>query len=139
MLAAFKYKFVNEIRWSPDDRGLVMLYHARPNLDKGQVGYVAYPDGAFHPIARDTNSYSTLTVSSDFRRYTRTHQRRHSNLQQCCCLLDTNQVPKLPKVPYRLARFLSQVSVCRGEELILLAAHQFLQGFRVASALHRNF
>jgi serine/threonine protein kinase len=67
VLAAFKDKFINEIRWSPDDRGLVMIYHARPNLDKGQVGYVAYPDGAFHPITRDTNSYSTLTVSSDFR------------------------------------------------------------------------
>jgi len=67
VLAAFKDKFISEIRWSPDDRGLVMVYHARPNLDKGQVGYVAYPEGAFHPITRDANSYSTLTVSSDFR------------------------------------------------------------------------
>lgn len=67
VLAAFKDKFIKEIRWSPNDRGLVMIYHAPPNLDKGQVGYVSYPEGEFRPITRDTNSYSTLTASSDFK------------------------------------------------------------------------
>ncbi len=67
VLAAFKDKFVGEIRWSPDERGLVIIYQSPPNLLKGQVGYVSYPEGVFRAVTRDTNSYSTLTASSDFR------------------------------------------------------------------------
>lgn len=46
---------------------MIMIYQSPPNLLKGQIGYVSYPDGVFRPVTRDNNSYSTLTASSDFR------------------------------------------------------------------------
>jgi eukaryotic-like serine/threonine-protein kinase len=66
-LAAFKDKFIIEIRWSLDGHGLVVGYHARPNFVLGQIGYISYPDGVFRPITRDTNDYETVTASTDFR------------------------------------------------------------------------
>lgn len=66
-LVAFKDKFIIEIHWSPEGRGLVVGYHARPNFTLGQIGYVSYPDGVFRPITRDTNDYETVTASTDFR------------------------------------------------------------------------
>lgn len=66
-LVAFDNKFMNELHWSPDGRGLVMAYHTTPDLQKGQLGYVSFPEGQFRSITRDTNSYSTLTASADFK------------------------------------------------------------------------
>ncbi len=65
-LVRFKDKYVDDLYWSPDGRGLVILYGPKPNLDLQQIGYVSYPDGTFRTITRDTNSYLTLTLSSDF-------------------------------------------------------------------------
>ncbi len=67
VLAAFPDKRIYEVHWLPDGRGLIVNYHIRPNYAQGQIGYVSYPDGAFRAITRDTNSYSTLTLSSDGR------------------------------------------------------------------------
>ena len=54
-----------EIHWSPDGRGLIVIYGARPNVPQTQIGYVSVSNGIFHPITRDTNRYTTLTLSSD--------------------------------------------------------------------------
>jgi Tol biopolymer transport system component len=41
------------------------FYGARPTVFKRQIGYVAWPGGAFRSITRDTNSYETLSLSAD--------------------------------------------------------------------------
>jgi Tol biopolymer transport system component len=66
-LAAFPDKVLNELHWLPNGRGLAVVYGARPAVFRRQIGFVAYPDGAFRPITRDTNSYTTLTLSADGR------------------------------------------------------------------------
>lgn len=55
------------LHWTPDGGGLLVNYGARPNPSHRQIGFVSYPDGAFRPITRDTNTYVTLTTSSDGR------------------------------------------------------------------------
>jgi Tol biopolymer transport system component len=42
-----------------------VVYGARPTVFKRQIGYVAWPGGAFRSITRDTNSYETLSLSAD--------------------------------------------------------------------------
>jgi eukaryotic-like serine/threonine-protein kinase len=64
-LAVLKGSDLSALRWLPDGHGLLVDYGARPNLSQRQIGYVSYPEGAFHAITRDTNSYRTLTTSSD--------------------------------------------------------------------------
>jgi serine/threonine protein kinase len=64
-LVAFNDKRIFEMHWTPNGRGLVVVYGARPKIRQGQIGYVSYPAGTFHAITRDTNRYSTLTLSSD--------------------------------------------------------------------------
>ncbi|MGB6823197.1 MAG: protein kinase [Candidatus Acidiferrales bacterium] len=67
VLAAFPDKRIYEMHWLPNGRGIVANCHARPNYAQGQIGYISYPGGAFRNITRDTNSYATLTLSSNGR------------------------------------------------------------------------
>jgi len=67
VLAAFPDKRIYELHWLPNGRGIVANCHARPNYAQGQIGYISYPDGVFRNITRDTNSYATLTLSSNGR------------------------------------------------------------------------
>ena len=62
VLASFS-NVLFQVHWLPDGRGLVVLYGASPGHP--QIGYVSYPGGELRPISRDTNSYGTLTMSSD--------------------------------------------------------------------------
>ena len=64
-LATFTDKVLYELHWLPNGRGLAVLYGARPTIFQRQIGYVAYPSGAFRTITRDANNYRTLTVSED--------------------------------------------------------------------------
>jgi len=66
-LAAFQDKRLYELHWLPNGRGLAVVYGARPMVFRRQIGFVAWPGGAFRTITRDTNSYRTLTLSSDGR------------------------------------------------------------------------
>jgi Tol biopolymer transport system component len=66
-LAVFADKRVYELHWLPNGQGLVAAYGAQPRLTTRQIGFVAYPGGAFRSITRDTNSYLTLTLSADGR------------------------------------------------------------------------
>jgi Tol biopolymer transport system component/predicted Ser/Thr protein kinase len=66
-LVAFQDKTLYELHWLPNGRGLAVVYGARPAVFRRQIGFVAYPGGAFRPITRDTNSYATLTLSADGR------------------------------------------------------------------------
>jgi eukaryotic-like serine/threonine-protein kinase len=64
-LSTFADRIIFGMHWQPDGRGLIVLYGERPNYGHEQIGYIAYPGGAFHTITRDTNSYNALTLSSD--------------------------------------------------------------------------
>lgn len=66
-LTTLKGTDLSALHWLPDGRGLVVNYGARPNPSQRQIGFVSYPAGAFHPITRDTNTYRTVTLSSDGR------------------------------------------------------------------------
>jgi Tol biopolymer transport system component len=66
-MVVFPDKMLYELHWLPNGQGLAAVYGARPTVSKGQIGFVAYPGGAFHTITRDTNSYKTLTLSADGR------------------------------------------------------------------------
>ena len=64
-LATFTESRIYQLHWTPDGRGLVVVYATRPDLDQDQIGYVSYPAGTLRPVTRDTNRYNTLTLSSD--------------------------------------------------------------------------
>jgi serine/threonine protein kinase len=52
--------------WLPDGSGLLVQYQdtsAGPN--RSQIGFVSHPAGQLRAITKDTNSYETLTLSSD--------------------------------------------------------------------------
>ena len=66
-LVAFPDKMLYELHWLPNGLGLAAAYGDRPAVFRRQIGFVAYPGGAFRTITRDTNSYRTLTLSADGR------------------------------------------------------------------------
>ena len=66
--AAFKNKFPDEIRWSPDGHTLFANYRQTgANWSRGQIGFLRDTAAEIEPITRDTNSYRTLTLSADGR------------------------------------------------------------------------
>jgi len=57
-----------EVRWTPDGRGLVVLYGDKStNYERGQIGYLSYPAGKFEPVTNDTNNYNSIALSDDGR------------------------------------------------------------------------
>jgi eukaryotic-like serine/threonine-protein kinase len=65
VLTTYPDKFVEQLRYLPDGRGILFLYNPVPNFNRQQIGYVSASGGTFEPISRDTDSYHTLTLSSD--------------------------------------------------------------------------
>ena len=65
---AFKSKFPDEIRWSPDGHTLFINYRQTgANWSRGQIGFLRDTGTEIEPITRDTNRYTTLTLSADGR------------------------------------------------------------------------
>ena len=76
----FADKTLWDMTWSPDGEGLFVIYEQKgPNFNRRQIGYVALSDGKLRPISRDTNSYATLTVSSDGKTLATVQQKAISN------------------------------------------------------------
>ena len=50
--------------WMPNGSGLLGLVHAEP-LHQAQIGLISYPDGKHFAVTRDTNSYSSLSLSAN--------------------------------------------------------------------------
>ena len=48
-----------------DQGGIVVNYAQRRNKNHWQIGWLSSTGGEIHPITRDTNSYSDLTLSAD--------------------------------------------------------------------------
>jgi eukaryotic-like serine/threonine-protein kinase len=67
-LGTFNGKLPVEIHWSPDGHTLFANYWQRgANWRKGQIGFLSGTGGDIEPITRDTNNYTTLTLSADGR------------------------------------------------------------------------
>jgi Tol biopolymer transport system component len=64
ILAKFKDLGISEAMWAPDGRGLITAFREK-SYRREQVGFVSNPNGQFHPITKDTNTYQSLTLSSD--------------------------------------------------------------------------
>jgi eukaryotic-like serine/threonine-protein kinase len=65
-IAAFNDKVIRRIDWLPDGKALLCLYQDKAsNFSRFQVGMISYPNGGFQTVTKDTNSYDTLTLSSD--------------------------------------------------------------------------
>ena len=65
-LVTFKDKFLDAIQWSPDGRALFAVYRQTgANFSRGQIGFLRSTGGDIEPITRDTNRYTTLTLSAD--------------------------------------------------------------------------
>jgi eukaryotic-like serine/threonine-protein kinase len=65
--ATFDDRVTRDFKWLPDRSGLLALYSQKgPDyFQRAQLGFIPEGNGQFHPITRDTNSYATLTLSSD--------------------------------------------------------------------------
>src|SRR4029077_3369264 len=64
--ATLNDRLTNELKWAADSSGLFTVYsQAGPNFERAQIGFFSRDGGGLQPITRDTNSYSTLTLSAD--------------------------------------------------------------------------
>jgi eukaryotic-like serine/threonine-protein kinase len=64
-LATFQDKYVSALRWLPDGRQILVNYWTRPDVWRGQIGWLPSTGGDIRPITRDTNTYDSLTTSAD--------------------------------------------------------------------------
>jgi serine/threonine protein kinase len=66
VLERFPSSLTFELCW-PSKRNWLMLLHTEngPNFASPQIAAVSVQNGKLYPVTRDTNSYSTLTLSAD--------------------------------------------------------------------------
>src|ERR1700685_752442 len=65
-LGPFNKVQLNDLAWLPDGRGLVVTYQSNGTpLARAQIGLLSASATQFRAITKDTNSYRTLTLSSD--------------------------------------------------------------------------
>jgi hypothetical protein len=76
-----KDKSPYELEWSPDGQTLFTMYGQRgANFKRGQIGFISPTRGDIDPISRDTNRYSTLTLSADGRTLATVLTKRSANI-----------------------------------------------------------
>jgi serine/threonine protein kinase len=77
----FAAQQISAVQWSTAGDGLFVTYQQKgPDYARSQIGFVSLSDGQLRPISRDTNSYSTLTLSGDGKTLATVQQRAVSNL-----------------------------------------------------------
>jgi serine/threonine protein kinase len=77
----FADKYVLALQWSAGGDGLFATYEQKgPDFIRSQIGFVSLPDGQVRPISRDTNSYSTVTLSADGKTLATVQQKAVSSL-----------------------------------------------------------
>ena len=65
-LASFKNELLSDIVWLPNGQWLLAMYSEKgPSFFRSQIGLISHAGGSIQPVTRDTNSYSTLTLSAD--------------------------------------------------------------------------
>jgi serine/threonine protein kinase len=78
---SFADKFILALEWSKAGDGLFVTYQQKgPDFLRSQIGFVSLSDGQVRPISRDTNSYSTLTLSADGKTLATVQQKAVSSL-----------------------------------------------------------
>jgi eukaryotic-like serine/threonine-protein kinase len=76
----FADESITALQWSTAGDGLFVIHNQKgPDLARSQIGFVSLSDGQVHPISRDTNSYATLTLSSDGKTLATVQQKAVSN------------------------------------------------------------
>ena len=65
LLARFPKNLLFDMNWLSEDRLLVLYSQTGLNSPRRQVGVVSIAGGKLQPVTRDTNGYSTLTLSAD--------------------------------------------------------------------------
>ena len=65
--ASFKDKFLYEMHNSSESSAFFVMFAPRENMLSGQLGFLRGSGEDIEPITRDTNRYTTLTVSADGR------------------------------------------------------------------------
>jgi serine/threonine protein kinase len=63
-LVGFKDWGINQAVWTADGQGLIVSYFVKGSAS-AQIGFVSKRDGQFYAITKDTNTYESLTLSSD--------------------------------------------------------------------------
>ena len=77
----FPDKYIEALQWSSSGDGWFVAYQEKgPNLGRFQIGFVSLPDGHLRPISRDTNSYSSVTLSADGKTLATVQQKAVSDL-----------------------------------------------------------
>jgi Tol biopolymer transport system component len=66
-LATFGDNYVTGLSWLPDGRQILLNYWTRPDVYRGQIGWMSSTGGDIHPITRDTNRYDSISASADGR------------------------------------------------------------------------
>jgi TolB protein len=52
--------------WLPDQSGILVVASGRDsNFNRSQIGIISYPQGVYRPITNDTNSYPSISLSTD--------------------------------------------------------------------------
>ncbi|HEV2615394.1 MAG TPA: protein kinase [Candidatus Acidoferrales bacterium] len=98
-LATLQDRFVRELAWLPDGSGLLVRYdNPRGGLQGRQIGFVSHPEGQFHAVTNDTNSYQGLSVSADGKSAATVEIRLTSNLYVLADLRGKAGTP-IPAVP----------------------------------------
>jgi Tol biopolymer transport system component len=64
-LASFKSEMLSDIAWLPSGQWLLAMYSEKGPSYLHQIGLISHAGGSILPITRDTNGYSTLTISAD--------------------------------------------------------------------------
>jgi len=76
----FADKAIWEVTWSPRGDGMFVIYQQKgPNFTRHQIGYVSLADGQLRQVSRDTNSYTTLSLSADGKTLATVQQKLESN------------------------------------------------------------
>jgi serine/threonine protein kinase len=66
MVLASSKSILNQPIWLPDGSGLLALSRDQSSyFSRGQIALISYPEGKIHPVTRDTNSYSALSIAAD--------------------------------------------------------------------------
>jgi serine/threonine protein kinase/Tol biopolymer transport system component len=63
--ATFDDKGIGSLAWLPDGSGLLVGYRTMETFGHTQIGFLSYPDAEFRAVTRDTNSYTSISVSAD--------------------------------------------------------------------------
>jgi serine/threonine protein kinase len=65
-VASYKVNYLERLVWLPDGKNLLATYQdPSTNYARSQIGLMSYPGGQFRAVTKDTNSYTTLTLSAD--------------------------------------------------------------------------